>query len=568
MFAPPLLHVIAMTKPSGDKKKAGSIVRAFLDPTDCVEAVQKQILSELLAAGADCAYGRDCGFAGISDWRAYQTVPLTDYKSLQESRPGIWSRPEELTKAKLLAHFLTSGSSSVPKTIPVTTRLVQEKLKAFAVFWDSIYADHPALANGQFIANFADSGATSVGENGERLISETTFWNQRMQGFQDKRRWPLGRKLAAIKSAELRYYAAVRLALQGPLHCMMSLNPSTLVRFCRVIAEQSAALIRGLTDSTWGIAELDQMPDLPDELVSRLEKNVAVASNLEMALAKTRHFALRDIWPDLELIICWQSDLVEPYLRLLRRHTSGVAFRDYITQSSECIIAIPVTDACSGGLLAYHSHYYEFIHEEDVDSNDPPTVPMWELRAGQKYEVVVTTGGGLYRYRTADCIRVDEFQGSIPKISFQYRLGRTSSLTGEKLTEQHVLAALESARSSAGGDAIELVVFPRTGEDPHYAVLIPISSDLGSLSPVDLQSWLVEFEAALGKANGEYLDKRSSLRLGHPRVLIVSANTFSALQQRFRAAHVGDDQYKPGILRRERDLDQTLDIEDEIIANP
>ena len=551
------------------KLQSGRAAEEFLQQGHSLKSVQERILTDTLAANANCTYGKHYGFDKISGISDYRRIPLIDYQRLDKEFPGIWNKVSDLSGDRLLAYFLTSGSTAEPKKIPVTTGLVREKARAFSVFWDSIYTAHPALVNGNFISNFADSGKTERDENGIQLLSETTFWNQRMQGFQKPDRWPAGKHLAKIESAELRYYAAARLALQAPLHCMMSLNPSTLVKLCQVIEQRSGDLIRGLNNGTWGLPPADLDGVIPDVVSDRLKVDKQAAARLENETIQGQsHFQLKKIWPELELIICWQSKIVEPYLRQLDAYSSGIDRRDYITQSSECMMAIPLEDNSSGGLLAFTSHFFEFIRENETECEQPETVLAWELEEGSRYEVVVTTGGGLYRYRTGDCVTVDGFVGQIPRINFQYRLGTTSSMTGEKLTEMHILAALAAANNASICELSDVLVFPRTGDQPHYAVMVPASAaTAGEKGDRALESWVACFDEELCKANREYEDKRNSLRLGEPRLLRVSDSDYQQLQAGFRAAHVGDDQYKPGLLRKERDLDEGIAILEEICAH-
>jgi hypothetical protein len=532
-----------------------------------VESTQRELLNKTLQDNANCAYGRFHQFASIDGALEYAALPYMTFDNVTGVE-NYWASSENFSSGRLIARFITSGSTSAPKKIPVTTNLVREKAAAFAVFWDSVYAAHPALKTGNFIANFGDTGVSHRSPEGILEVAETTFWNQRMQGFQTASRWPLGKHLSVIESADQRYYAAVRLALQGPLHCMMSLNPSTLLRFCRVLEEHQDDLSRGLADGVWGLPVLDANAGLPGELSAAIRRDSNKANIVDALPAGSEgFFQLKGIWPELELIICWQSDLVEPFLRLLRRYAEGINFRDYITQSSECIMAIPVSDNHSGGLLAYTSHYFEFISEEDTEKPHPDAVPAWELEAGRKYELVVTTGGGLYRYRTSDCILVDGFNGGIPHLRFQYRLGRTSSITGEKLTELQVLAALESQQDDTAIDLSRVTVFPHTGEQPRYAVLVPAGLFPDGWGRTEFKTWARSFDRALGQTNGEYKDKRASLRLGEPTVVSVSDTDYETLQDSFRASHIGDEQFKPGVLRKDHDLDATLSSARDLCAD-
>ena len=72
-----------------------------------------------------------------------------------------------------------------------------------------------------------------------------------------------------------------------------------------------------------------------------------------------------------------------------------------------------------------------------------------ELIAGTQYEVVMTTSGGLYRYRTGDCVVCEGFADKLPVLRFSGRRGLTCDIVGEKLHESFVLSCLKDVRGSA-----------------------------------------------------------------------------------------------------------------------
>ncbi len=61
-----------------------------------------------------------------------------------------------------------------------------------------------------------------------------------------------------------------------------------------------------------------------------------------------------------------------------------------------------------------------------------------ELEIGKTYAVVITTGGGFYRYQLHDLIQVIGFVGSCPLVDFVGKEGNISDYFGEKLNESHV----------------------------------------------------------------------------------------------------------------------------------
>ncbi|MDO8543308.1 MAG: GH3 auxin-responsive promoter family protein [Opitutaceae bacterium] len=61
-----------------------------------------------------------------------------------------------------------------------------------------------------------------------------------------------------------------------------------------------------------------------------------------------------------------------------------------------------------------------------------------DLRAGETYEVIVTTAGGLWRYRLGDRVAVDGFVERTPSLRFLGRAGAVVDICGEKLSEAFV----------------------------------------------------------------------------------------------------------------------------------
>ena len=67
---------------------------------------------------------------------------------------------------------------------------------------------------------------------------------------------------------------------------------------------------------------------------------------------------------------------------------------------------------------------------------------LHELEADQVYEVVVTTGGGLYRYQMEDRVQVTGRVRATPSVRFLGKHDHLSDRCGEKLREDFVSAAL------------------------------------------------------------------------------------------------------------------------------
>jgi len=63
---------------------------------------------------------------------------------------------------------------------------------------------------------------------------------------------------------------------------------------------------------------------------------------------------------------------------------------------------------------------------------------------GKRYEVIVTNGGGLWRYRLGDSVECTGHLVATPTLRYLGRAGQVSDLRGEKLCEPFVAEALRS----------------------------------------------------------------------------------------------------------------------------
>ena len=286
--------------------------------------------------------------------------------------------------------------------------------------------------------------------------------------------------------------------------------------------------------------------------------NPARAAELR-ALARSSEppLAAHRVWPKLELMVSWRSPVQTAYLDLLQPHLGPVAQRDYLLMASEGIIAIPFEDSVSGGLLATPIHFYEFIPEQQAERADPDVLLAHELEVGQSYVVLLSTTAGLYRYNIADVVRVRAMRGRTPIIEFLYRTGATSSITGEKLTEEQVVGAVGAvaARMRVGLEGFTLA--PAREGFPRYVLLAELAArpERGVLAELPRL-----IDAELQGRNIEYAAKRKSQRLDAPELWIVARGAYEGLRRRRVAQGANDAQLKPVGLTRDAGFTRQFEI--------
>jgi hypothetical protein len=140
------------------------------------------------------------------------------------------------------------------------------------------------------------------------------------------------------------------------------------------------------------------------------------------------------LWPHLRLVSCWADASSKPFFEELERKLPHTSFQGKGLLATEGVVTIPNQDG--NPVVAADSGFFEFL--DDVGSS-------WlahELKEGQRYEVVMTTAGGLYRYRIGDSVICEGYAETLPKLRFVGRSGLTSDLVGEKLSDEFVADCL------------------------------------------------------------------------------------------------------------------------------
>jgi hypothetical protein len=164
-------------------------------------------------------------------------------------------------------------------------------------------------------------------------------------------------------------------------------------------------------------------------------------------------------------------------------------------------------------VLAVRSHFLEFL---PVGSDDEPdaTRPQLahELEPGQRYSVVLTTGGGLYRYHLGDFLEVAGREQQCPLVRF---IGRRqiADWCGEKLHEAHVARVLAAASAAQRvAPSFAMLACDANGAVPNYVLYLEAAVPEDQLCEIgaSVESGLQE--------NFHYRYARRLGQLGHLRV--------------------------------------------------
>ena len=545
-------------------REAQSFLASLGDP----ERVQAEFLREqILRPNLECELGRRHRFDTITTVEDYRrALPISTYDGFAELIERAVQGGEQglLTSEPIKRFFLTSGSTSRSKYIPVTNRFVRNKSRTFGIYWSLVFASHPAARAGRMVTNFSDSGKAVRAPGGLPCSSESAYWAGVTRATQLRERPIIPKAVAQIGDSDSRYYAIARILLEERFAVIMTLNPSTILLLFQKVAQFADALIDDIERGGIGGTDLAVSDEVRDYVARTYAGNPARAAELRALAGQAPGVLAHRVWPELALAICWRSPMLQPYIDLLAPHFSGVAQRDYILMASEGVMAVPIEDGRSGGVLALGANFYEFVPEDEIDDPDPTVLSPHELEVGRTYVILLSNASGLYRYNIGDVVRVVRFEQRTPVIEFLHRAGSTCSLTGEKLTEDQVTAAVSDVAEQLGLAVESFTLAPAKQGFPHYVALVELRHEAERSA---LQAFPRRLDEALEQHNMEYGSKRSSQRLAAPELWLVRPGGYEARRRQRLAGGTSDSQIKPTHLTRDANFVDQFEIVERVHAD-
>ena len=407
-------------------------------------------LGSCLARNAKCAYGQRYGFADIDSVEAFRgRVPLVGFDDVADLVAEMAvGTPDVLFSGHAVAFERTSGSSGGSKLIPYSADSLADFRRA-VLPWLSTAMDGYQLDSG--CAYWAISPATRPEERTAGGI-------------------PIGLPDGAYLGEEALPAFAALSAVPPEIGAVPDVDAWRLLTLYWLLRQDDLALV-SVWSPTFFISLLDAL-DTHDgalyALLSRggvvgtwvLEPDADAAGRLR---AYRRERDTRHLWPQLKLISCWGDASSAAYLEALGARLPQARFQPKGLLSTEGVVSGPGSSGVS--VLAAGCGFFEFI------ADGGRACFAHELAVGARYEVVMTTSGGLYRYRTGDLVCCLGHEGELPRLKFLGRGSLSSDLVGEKLVDNFVADCL--------------------ADIPGFRMLVP---------DVDKPGYVLSLDAALGDA--------------------------------------------------------------------
>lgn len=512
-------------------RKAKPYVTEFLRTLKNPMKVQNEVLFSLLNRNKNTVYGKRYGFSKIKSINEFQKrVPVIEYtdilpyiKRLKNGEQNI------LTKKEVVYFCTTSGSTSVPKLIPVTRDRVKNFRREFALWSWYVLRRYPQILRGKtlYFAGPYDEGRTSSG----------IMYGSISGYLANKTPWMIKNKLVIpphiynIMDFDKKTKEIALLALRSNITQLAFAAPIEAILFLDYIK--------------------DNKEDLLDELEYRGFKRVAKK-------LRKKEFTPSELWPKLGLIGCIKSDMQIAYLETLKQKIGKkIPIRDPGIYASEgrLTIGLEKGEKPIGSLLA-NVNFYEFCERDGDDFKDPVTID--KLKRGRQYLVIITTPEGLYRYNMGDVLEVVGFKNKLPLVRFVNR-NSFLNMVGELSPENELVAAFQRTAKTLKIDYSSFTFLPYLKElkkRPRYELLIEPNKPL---TDTLAKKFLLRLDKELQKTINDYRQMRNEFgRLGSPVLSVLKKGSYDSYNKK---RIVSSGQPKPIHLSRDSKFRKNFKIE-------
>lgn len=412
------------------------IRKSLLNENDHAQALQNDVLKNLLHNASNTAFGADHRFKSISNHAEWsEAVPVRDYEELvpymERAKAGelsvLWpGMPKYFCK--------TSGTTSGTKFIPLT---------------QASLPNHIGSARNALLNYIGETGQSKFVDGKMIFLQGSPELSRLDSGI------PYGR-LSGIVANHVPAYLQKNRMPSYATNCIEDWE-TKINRIVEETCKQDMRLISGIP--SW------------------------VQMYFELLLEKTGKQTIKEIFPNFELFVF-----------------GGVNFAPYKSRFAELIgEEIPTIELypASEGFLAYQDSqeaeglrlninsgiYFEFIKAEEYFTENPKRYALHEVELGVNYALILSNNAGLWAYSIGDTVK---FVSLNPyRILVTGRIKHFTSAFGEHVIGEEVDRAMTHALTQLNFSVNEFHVAPQvqpTEGLPYHEWIIEFNGEIPELN--------------------------------------------------------------------------------------
>ena len=470
------------------------------------------LLKKIIRDNKDTEFGKKYHFDEIQTIDDFKRlVPPSVYDDYAQDMERVKAGEENVfTASKILGFSRTSGSSGMPKYIPATVPSLQAYVKytwtrALALGAKALKEQgksyHPGrgvflspatnelLPNGMPCSNIAEIGAREYGTFYPYILTVPY------------------KKLFDMHDGDY-IYNIYRFALADEdVTFIFSVFFSINVSQMSYLRENWQVIVDDIEKGTIN-EKIDLKPEVRETLSKLIHPMPERAAYLRKQFQQGFDETLfKRLWPHMTVLCSIGNASFKPAADYIRQFSKGIPFDFSIYGASEALIGACFELENTDMQLLTDSCFYEFVPEDAFDNEEKDgiqTLTLDQLEQGKKYEILITTQAGLYRYHLKDVIEVKGFRNKCPLIAFVYRKGQLFNVAGEKFSEEDARNTIERLEEAHGIKVDHWLFYQDDSVVPNrYALAVECDADL------DWDACIDELEGYMGHYNKRYPSQRA-----------------------------------------------------------
>ncbi|EIW81168.1 hypothetical protein CONPUDRAFT_82204 [Coniophora puteana RWD-64-598 SS2] len=319
---------------------------------------------------------------------------------------------------------------------------------------------------------------------------------------------------------------------------------STLFRdFYTALIERFDEVVDCIEKGT--LPDMDGIAHVKDNLMQYWSANPERAQELRtIGNDTTQPGWLKRVFPKLAIVVAISSGPFSSVLPEMKHHMGpDVQLRTLGINCSEAFLALAY-DSKDPSLykVVGTDEIIEYL-DIDLPENAKGLLSAWEVQVGKKYEVILTTRDGFWRYRLGDVVEVVGFdpRDGQPIIHYLERRSSCIRLASEITTESELTGAIMTVSKDLGTVAEFCVMGDYRATRARYGYWVETQNNL----PDDASHVPERVHAALKAANSNYDYENRTGKLGVPTVHILKKGTFAEFRDwKIRSLGISSGQVK------------------------
>lgn len=513
---------------------------------------QEKTLRAILTYARDTEYGKEHHFAEILEAptgtelfvRYQKYVQLNDYEDI---RPYVEKHKNGgeniLFPGKPLMYATTSGTTNEPKWVPITKEYLNNIYGKMTKVWlFNFIKNRPKVFTGKIVSIV---GKVKEGEAPDgTMFGSVSGVTQRDCPKFVKKLYASPASVFAIEDYTARYYTIMRMGIERNVTLVVTANLSTIVEMQNNVNEYFEDYCNDIEHGTLK-ASLNIPQWIRDDVQPYLKPNPERANELRALKAKYGTVLPKHYWPNLQILNTWKCGNTRVYVEKFKdSFPEGMLHQEFGYFASECRFGLVLDDTLNTVLFP-HFHYYEFVAEDELESENKHFLQLWELEKGKRYCPYVTTFAGLYRYNMNDLVEVGDSFCNTPTVHMIQKVNGIVTMTGEKLHERQFIEAVHEAEKQTGMQTKFFIGFADMDLSAYHFYYE--FADLQT-SQEQAEQFTHIVDKVLKDINIEYAAKRASFRVKDPLTHRLVGQSFEKFKAECIAEGARDGQFKLNLL--------------------